>query len=298
MPTAPDTRPSPNLTDYALLFGLAVMFGTSFTFTSIAVKDIPPITLAALRVCIALVVVFIVMVAARQRLPAYGRVWIFIFASAFFGNVLPFSLIGWGQVKVEAGLTAIFMAVMPLITIVLAQFYTRDERLNRYKVLGVLTGLLGVIVLMGLDALNAIGDETLRQFAIVIAATCYAVNAIITKELTGHPRKSIIAALMLAAVILFVPLVLIEQPWSMRPSVAAQLSLLALAVGPTALATLMILVIIDRQGASFFGQINFLVPIFGVFFGVVFLAERLAANAWVALALILFGVALSRRGNR
>lgn len=291
-------KQSPSLEDYAWLFALALMFGSSFTFTSIAVREIPPITLAALRVAIAMVILIIVMKLNGQRLPIGKRVWGFVFASAFFGNVLPFSLIGWGQIKVDAGLAAIFMAIMPLVTIVLAQFYTHDERLNRFKVLGVVLGLIGVMVLIGIDALSAIGDETLRQLAIVLAATCYAVNAIITKELVGHPRKSIMAALMLAAVIIFLPLVLIEQPWLLRPSQAANLSLLALAVGPTALGTLMILVIIDRQGASFFGQINFLIPVFGVIFGVVLLGERLSANAWLALALILFGVALSRRGNQ
>ncbi|MEE9334372.1 MAG: DMT family transporter [Granulosicoccaceae bacterium] len=298
MDQRPTTKQSPTFTDYAWLLGLALMFGSSFTFTSIAVREIPPITLAALRVTMALVILFLVMKLYGQRLPMGKRVWGYVFASAFFGNVLPFSLIGWGQIKVEAGLAAIFMAIMPLVTIMLAQFFTHDERLNRYKVLGVALGLIGVMVLIGIDALGAIGDETLRQLAIVLAATCYAVNAIITKELVGHPRKSVMAALMLAAVILFVPLVLIEQPWAMRPSQAANLSLLVLAIGPTALGTLMILVIIDRQGASFFGQINFLIPVIGVFFGVVFLGERLSANAWLALALILIGVALSRRGNQ
>ncbi len=294
----PTAKQSPTLSDYAWLFGLALMFGSSFTFTSIAVQEIPPITLAALRVVIAMVILLMVMKFYGQILPIGKRVWGFVFASAFFGNVLPFSLIGWGQLKVDAGLAAIFMAIMPLVTIMLAQFYTKDERLNRYKVMGVVLGLIGVAVLIGIDALSAVGDETLRQLAIVLAATCYAVNAIITKELVGHPRKSIMAALMVAAAIIFVPLVLIEQPWSIRPSAAANLSLLVLAVGPTALGTLMILVIIDRQGASFFGQINFLIPIFGVIFGVLFLGERLSANAWLAMALILFGVALSRRGNQ
>ncbi len=294
----PTAKQSPSLTDYAWLIGLALLFGSSFTFTSIAVREIPPITLAAMRVAIALVILYFVMKFYDQSLPLGKRIWGFVFASALFGNVLPFSLIGWGQIKVEAGLAAIFMAIMPLATILLAQIFTQDERLNRYKLLGVALGMIGVMVLIGIDALSAIGDETVRQLAIVMAAICYAINAIITKHLLGHPRKSIMTALMLAAVVLFLPLILIEQPWSMRPSTAANLSLLVLAIGPTALGTLMILVIIDRQGASFFGQINFLIPVIGVCFGVVFLGERLSANAWVALALILFGVALSRRGNQ
>lgn len=287
----------PGFTDYALLTGLAVVFGSSFMFTSVSVKEFPPVTLAWARLFIALLILYPVMRLSGNTLPKGGRIWFFIFASALFGNALPFSLISWGQVSVEAGLTAIFMAIMPLTTIVLAQFFTSDEKLNRWKVLGVLFGLAGVIVLMGWEALSSLGDDTMRQLAILLAAMCYAVNAIVTKQLLKVPKKSMIAALMLASVLLLLPFVLMDEPWRLTPPASAFASLLALAVGPTAFATLMILVIIDRQGASFLSQINFMVPIFGVIFGTVFLAERLAPNAFVALGLILIGVGLSRWGN-
>ena len=288
----------PGFKDYALLIGLAVVFGSSFSFTSVSIRDFPPITLAWGRMFLALLILYPVMRLSGNTWPKGRRIWFFIFASALFGNALPFSLIGWGQVKVEAGLTAIFMAVMPLTTIVLAQFFTSDEKLNRWKVLGVLFGLAGVIVLMGWEALSSIGDDTLRQLAILLAAMCYAVNAIVTKQLLEVPKKSMIAALMLVSVVMMLPFVFLDEPWNLNPSPAAFGSLLVLAIGPTAFATLMILVIIDRQGASFLSQINFMVPIFGVIFGKVFLAERLAPNAYVALGLILIGVGLSRWGNK
>ncbi|MBX2837426.1 MAG: DMT family transporter [Gammaproteobacteria bacterium] len=289
---------SPRLSDYALLTGLAIIFGSSFMFTSIAVQELSPVVLAWLRVFIALLILYPLMWMAGEHLPKSGRLWLFIVASALFGNAIPFWLIGWGQIKVEAGLTAIFMAIMPLTTIVLAQFFTQDEKLNRWKVCGVLFGLAGVIVLMGWDALRSIGDDTLRQLAILLAAVCYAINAIITKQLLSVPKKSMIAALMLSSVLLLLPWLLIEAPWSVRPSATAIGAVVMLAIGPTAIATLLILVIIDRQGASFLSQINFMVPVFGVLFGTVFLAERLSPNAYIALVLILVGVALSRWGNQ
>ncbi len=267
-------------------------------FTSIAVQELSPVVLAWLRVFIALLILYPLMWMAGEHLPKSGRLWLFIVASALFGNAIPFWLIGWGQIKVEAGLTAIFMAIMPLTTIVLAQFFTQDEKLNRWKVCGVLFGLAGVIVLMGWDALRSIGDDTLRQLAILLAAVCYAINAIITKQLLSVPKKSMIAALMLSSVLLLLPWLLIEAPWSVRPSATAIGAVVMLAIGPTAIATLLILVIIDRQGASFLSQINFMVPVFGVLFGTVFLAERLSPNAYIALVLILVGVALSRWGNQ
>jgi len=281
--------------DFVALTALAAIFGASFIFTRIAVRDIPPLTVVAARLLLAALAVLVVMKMRGQSLPAGNRVWIFICASAFFGNALPFALISWGQVKVDAGLTAIFMAVMPLMTILLAHFVTADERMNLYKLCGVVVGLLGVVVLIGWDKLGELGDEMVRQYAIALGAVSYAINAIVTKHLTAVPRYSMIAALLLVASMMMLPLSLwYEQPWQLHWSAMATWAIVFLALGPTAIATLLILVIVGRQGASFLSQINFMVPLFGVLFGAVFLHEVLAPNAWISLLLILSGIALSR----
>lgn len=290
---------SPSWVDYGLLFGLSLIFGSSFIFTGISVRDIPPFTVVTLRLGIALIILYSMMVLSKQRLPGPGKIWIFITASAVFGNALPFSLISWGQVTVEAGLTAIFMAVMPLATIFLAQFFTNDERLNRWKIASVLCGLAGVIILMGPSALSAIGDDTIRQVAILSAAICYAINAIITRKLVSLPRLPMLSALMLSSTVLMLPLcLLVDQPWQLSFTAPSMSSIFILAAGATAFATWLILIIIDRQGASFLSQINFMVPLFGVAFGSIFLLERLPVNAYVALGVILIALALSRLGGR
>lgn len=288
----------PGTTDYLLLGGLALIFGFSFIFTNIAVQTIEPLTVATFRLLLACLVLYPLMRLSGQRLPASGRVWIFIIAAAMFGNSIPFALISWGQVKVDAGLTAILMAVMPLITVLLAHVTTLDEKMNRYKLLGVLCGLLGVVVLMGWDQLGQLGDNMLRQYAIALAAFCYAVNAIVTKHLTRIPRLPMMCALMLVATALLLPFALwFDQPWNTTLEVNSTASVVALALGPTALATLIILNIIDRQGASFLSQINFLVPLSGVLMARVFLDEMLPTSAWVALFIILVGIGLTRLGN-
>jgi len=287
------------LVDYLWLVALSMLFGLSFTLTSIAVRDIPPLTLAAGRLFIAFLMLFPIMKINGEKMPPWGPIWIALLASGFFGNALPFALISWGQVEVQAGLTAIFMAVMPLATILLAHVVTHDEKLNRWKLVGVLMGLLGVVVLMGASALNALGDELIRQAAILMAAICYAINALITRKLTKLPRWSTMTALMFTASLCLVPVALIfDEPWTVNPGGASTMALLGLVIGPTIIATLMILRIVDRQGASFLSQINFLVPVVGMLFGVVLLGERFPANAYVALAIILCGIALSRWGSR
>jgi len=288
----------PTLIDYLLLSGLALVFGASFLFTSLAVRELPPLTVAVSRLALAAMLVSGLMLVQKKSLPKRGQIWWFIVGSAFFGNALPFALVAWGQVKVDAGLAAILMAVMPLITVVIAHALTVDEKLNRYKIVGVLCGLVGVVVLMGWNQLDHLGDSALRQYAIAIAAVSYAVNAIITKRLTSTNRVSMIAALLLVATAMLIPVA-----WWFGRSIdivlttQSVLSVLVLAIGPTALAMLVILVIIDRQGASFLSQINFFVPLFGVLLARVFLGETLPTNAWIALIVILFGVYLSRRGS-
>ena len=290
---------SPNSLDYMLLFGLSAIFGMSFIFTNISVREIPPLTVAAGRLLIALLIVYPIMRIQKQRLPAIGKIWLTIFLSGLLGNALPFALISWGQVKVEAGLAAIFMAVMPLATIVFAQFLTVDERINRWKLIAVLLGFAGIVVLMGFDSLSDLGDETLRQLAILLAAFCYALNAIVTRKLTSIPKYSMTSALMIAACVLIVPFSLVlDQPLSLSPTASSLMAILALAIGPTAIATMLILIIIDRSGATFLSQINFMVPLLGVVFGAVLLQEKLSANAYWALVIIILALAMSRYGQR
>lgn len=290
---------SPNSLDYMLLFGLSAIFGMSFIFTNISVQEIPPLTVAAGRLLIALLIVYPIMRIQKQRLPAIGKIWLTIFLSGLLGNALPFALISWGQVKVEAGLAAIFMAVMPLATIVFAQFLTADERINRWKLIAVLLGFAGIVVLMGFDSLSELGDETLRQLAILLAAFCYALNAIVTRKLTSIPKYSMTSALMIAACVLIVPFSLVlDQPLSLSPTASSLMAILALAIGPTAIATMLILIIIDRSGATFLSQINFMVPLLGVVFGAVLLQEKLSANAYWALVIIILALAMSRYGQK
>ncbi len=285
----------PGFTDYFLLISLSAMFGASFLFIKISVAEIPVYTLVALRLLIAALILWVTMKMVGQRFPRGWHIWLWIVVAALFGNILPWLLITWGQEKVDVGLTAILMATMPLATVLLAHVFTRDEKLNIWKLLGVVLGIVGVVVLIGYDKLASLGEDTIRQYAIATAATCYGVNAIVTKQLVGYPRRAMAAALMLVSLAATAPLALLfDKPWTIDPSLDATISVLLLGVFPSALGTLMIFAIVARQGASFLSQINFLVPVFGVVWGWLFLSEYLAPNAFLALAIILIGVAIAR----
>ncbi len=289
------SKPGTLIVSYVLLVALAANFGVSFMLTKIAVAEVPPATIVFTRLLIAAIGVWFVMLWAGQELKPLLKHWKAITVAAFFGNAMPFFLIAWGQAKVDAGLTSILMAVMPLMTIVMAHFFTGDEKLNTFKVIGFCFGLFGVAVLIGLDKLATLGDETIRQYAIMGGAFCYAVHAIISKWLTGLPRQAVTVAVLLVSALMLLPFSLyLDRPWALSPSAPTIWSLLILGVFPTALGTLMLFAIVERQGAGFLSQINFLVPVFGVLWAIVFIDEVLPANAVLALIIILAGVAIAR----
>ena len=285
----------PSLIDYALLIVLSAMFGASFLLIKIAIVELPTLTLVATRLVIAAAILWGAMKMAGEKFPRGAYIWFWIGLAALFGNALPWWLITWGEVKVDAGLTAILMATMPLSTLLLAHFFTHDEKLNIWKVMGVALGIFGVIVLIGYDKLTALGDDTIRQYAIALAAISYGVNAIVTKQLVGYPRRAMATSLMLVSLLIVLPFTIASDPlMEAIPSKEVLISVVLLGIFPSALGTLMIFSIVARQGASFLSQINFLVPVFGVFWSYLLLSEQLAYNAIWALVLILSGVALAR----
>ncbi len=289
------TQTPPGIRDYALLILLSAIWGSSFLFIKLGVEAVPAATLTLARLVLAAIFLAIVARMAGQAMPRGLRTWGFIVLAALTGNALPFTLIAWGEESIDSGLAAILMAVMPLTTVLLAHIFTKDEKMTPRKALGVALGIAGLAVLIGPEKLSRLGDDTLRQLAVAGAAFCYGVNAIVTKHLIGLPRRALAAALMAAAAAMLLPFSLfLDQPWKLSLGADSLAVLAVLGILHTALGTLIMLALVRRQGASFFSQINFMVPLFGVLFGASILLERPPPNAYGALAIILLGVAAAR----
>lgn len=288
---------TPGLKDYVLLTLLAAMWGSSFMFIKIAVAEIPPLTIATGRIGLAAVILYIVMRMAGHRLPRDIRSWVMMAGIAFFGNALPFTLIGWGEQTVDSGLAAILMAIMPLATLMLAHFLTEDERMSWPKIAGLACGFAGIVVLIGPAVLQKLGGELIGQAAVAGGAICYAISSIIAKKLTGeHSGRTTAAGVMILATLMLIPFCLVgDRPWTLSPGWLQVASVAYLGTFSTALAMILLLTIVRTQGATFLSMNNYMVPLFGVLWGVLFLAETPDPNAFAALALILGGIAISRR---
>ncbi len=271
---------------YVLLFAVAAIWGASFPLIKVSVETIPPMTLVAARLVIAAAGMLIFLWATGRRLPSDGALWRDFAVLAVAGNILPFALISWGELVIDSGLAAILMAVMPLSSLVLAHIFTRDERLSPAKLVGVFVGFIGIVVLVGPGVLAGLGLEVLAQIAVAGAAVCYAISNVYTRV------RGVVA---LPAAVLSIPLsLLVDRPWDLAPTADSLLALLILALVCTSLAYLILFYLIQTTGATFVAFINYLVPVFGVAWGAIFLGETVQAGALAGLALILAGIAVSR----
>jgi len=274
---------------------LGAIWGGSFLLIKLAVADIPPATVAAIRIVIGAAVITAVARAHGQRLWDLRRAWLPLLAMGSLGTVLPFILIGWGETHIESGLAAILMTAVPVSTVLLAHIFVHDEPLSWAKITGVLLGFAGVVVLIGPAALSRLGGELFGQLAVLLATLCYAVNSIIARQLRQVGSESVGAGMLIAAAICAVPLsLLLDRPWQLAPSWQSLAAVVTLGWLCTGAGYLLFFRMIASAGAGFASLNNFLVPLCGVLWGAIVLDERLEPRAFAALLLILAGVAAPR----
>ena len=281
-----------------MLAALVVMWGSSFGLTKLAVASVSAESVVAARIVIAAVVLLALVVVTGRRIPMNGRLWGFFAVMAVLGNCLPYWLITWGQLTVDSGLAGILMAVMPLVTLVLAHFFVKGERMGWAKVGGFTLGFVGIIVLMGPEALLKLeghGSALLAELAIVGGAVCYAANTIVARHCPLRDGLIAAAGTALAANIILLPVSGGELSASLAYlDLPALWAIAALGVVSTGLAPVLYFRVIRLAGPTFLSLINYLIPLWAVLVGMVFLGESPDWTALAALALILSGIALSQ----
>jgi drug/metabolite transporter (DMT)-like permease len=291
-----------SIEDWSLLVVLALMWGTAFLFTKIAVTEVSPVTVVVSRLALGAAIMQIVLRIAGLRLPPPGRIWINLLFLALLGNALPFFLITWGQRGIDSGLAGMLLATMPLVTLFLAHFFVDGEPMTKSNLSGFIVGLFGVAILMGPNALRELGGgggTTIQQLAVMAGALCYAINAILARRLPEmHPLVTTAATLLLACamVLSFAIGDLADAASRISPSSAA--ALLWLGVISTATATVVYFRIIATAGPTFLVLINYMIPVIAVSAGALVLGERPGWTAILALAVILSGIGLSQRGTK
>lgn len=292
--SSPSSRPMTTL-EWAMLVALASLWGGSFFFNGVAVRELPVFTVVVSRVVLAALLLILILRFKGERMPRDRRVWAAFFGMGLLNNAIPFSLIVWGQQHVGAGVASILNAATPLFAVVLAHVLTRDEKMMGGKLLGVVIGFAGVAVMIGFDALQAVGTQVVAQLACLAGALSYAFAGIFGRRFKalGVTPMTTATGQVVASSVLLVPLMLvIDRPWMLdTPSMAAVGALIGLAALSTALAYVLYFRILSTAGATNLLLVTFLIPVSAILLGVLFLDESLWPRHIAGMALIGIGLA-------
>lgn len=285
-------RPASQAIELALLLTLSVLWGASYTFIRVGVDTIPPVTLIAVRTLIAGGLLVALLRWRGLRLPRDRATWGRFLFQAGLNSVVPFTLIAWAEQTTPAGLAAILNSTSPLFAFLITALVTRHEAVSGRKLLGVAVGLAGTCLIVGVQALEGLGQSLWAQLAIVAASICYAGAAIFGKNFRGlDPILPAAGSLLCGAAILLPLSLLLDRPWTLRPSQESILALIALSVFSTALAFVIYFRLVRTLGSiGTTAQAYLRVPI-GVAIGALLLGEALPWTAWIGLACVMAGVA-------
>jgi len=280
------------LSEWILLVVLSVLWGGSFFFIKIVLKDLQPLTVVLSRVSLAAIALTTFVFLKGKRMPISPSLWGEFLVMGILNNLLPFSLIVWGETHIDSGLAAILNTTTPVFTVVLAHFLTQDERLTPNRIVGILLGLCGVVVLVGLEALHRIGMNSLGQVAILGAACSYGCAGIYGRRFKRFSPEVAAAGMLTGTAIMMLPLVLIlEHPWTLSPSAATWEAVLGLSLLSTAIAYLIYFHLLAVAGATNLLLVTFLIPVSALGLGVFILGEQLQWTEFFGMVLIFAGLA-------
>jgi drug/metabolite transporter (DMT)-like permease len=277
-----------------MLAALSSIWGASYLFNEIALRELEPAAVIEGRFVFALAALAPVILLSPQRastVAAIRRSVVPLAGVAVLNAAAPFFLIAWGQQFIDSGLTGILVASSPLFTAVAAVAYDRSERVSGMRLVGVVAGFAGVALLLGVQP-RAGRDAVLGAIAVLAASVLYAVSSLyIGRRLAGEPRLAVAGGTIMWAVAMMLPVALAQLP-SDPPGPGTVAALAALGVGGTAIGYLLYFGLIGGAGASRAILGNYLIPAIAVAYGVALLDEPVTASMAGGLALILAGVAL------
>ena len=289
-----------SLSDIAILLTLAGLWGGSFFFVEILVNHLPPLTIVTFRVGLAAVALWAIVLMLKLPIPKTRQQWTALLIVGLFNNALPFSLITWGQTEISSSLASILNATTPFFTVLVAGALLVDERITTLKLLGVIIGLLGTVVLIGPNALKGVTGSLLGQLAVMGAGLSYAIAGVFSRRFKQWDVSPMIVATgqVTMATIILLPLALwIDRPWvNFNLPLEAIGAIAGLSMFSTVIAYTLYFRLIASAGATNAALVTFLVPISAILLGVVILGENF--NILQAFGMGLIGLGLLTMDGR
>ena len=281
---------SPKTSDYFILVLLSLIWASAFFNIKIATYSYGPITIAFLRIFFGMIPVLLLCFYKKIKIEVFSKDWKWFAAIGVINLVIPFFLIAYGVQKVQSNLAAILMSTTPISATILAHLFIDKEKINLVKILGIILGFLGIVYLFSENLL--INDENLfSALMILVGSTFYVIGGILTLKISHKKNENVTASILIWGTIFVCPIsLIIEQPWNLNPSLESTLSLIYLGVFPTGVAWLLRFMILKRNGLVFQSQVAYLIPIFGVILGYLFLNELVTSKILISLFVVILGI--------
>ena len=284
--------------DYLRLFTVGAVWGASFICNDIALADFSPLAITCWRVVLAAIVILIICRQLKLRIPTDRRSLLLFAVIGTLNSIVPFTLIGWGQQTVNSAVTALLIATTPFVTLLLSHLMTRDDRFSVNRLIGLLVGFAGVVLLFAHSIVIA-GNNPVGMLVIVLAAACYASSSLLIRKLAHLRSLVIVAGSLLISGALLLPVLLWQfPPWEQQSSLSSVAALLFLAIFPTAIAYVLRARIVQLNGAVFMSNAGYLIPLFATLWAWLFLAEVPTTVMWISMLLIFAGIFQGQRPAR
>ena len=296
----------PTLGNWIALICLGAIWGGSFMGAKLALTSFGPMTVALLRLTLASVVLLIIALASGRKFPGFStstdrRIWVHIAIMGLITNAVPFSLLNWGQLYVSSGFAGVTMAVVPLLVLPLSHFILKSNEMAPQKVIGFIIGFIGIIVLIGPTQLitsTGANLEPVARIACISAALCYGLGAINTRLCPPVYIMVYSTGGLVVGTLFLLPIALLLEGVPQWPETTALIATIYLGLFPTALATILLVGIINSAGPAFMSMVNYQVPLWAIAFGIIFLGEKVPTSFIAALGLIMLGLAISQRPSK
>jgi drug/metabolite transporter (DMT)-like permease len=275
-----------------------LIWSSAFFNIKIATYSYGPVTIAFLRIVFGAIPVIGLCLFKKIKIEAFSKDWHWFALIGMINLVIPFFLIAYGMQKVQSNLAAILMASTPLSATVLAHFFTDNEKINLTKILGVLVGFSGIVFLFSDNILINESNFT-SALLILIGSTFYVVGGLLTLKISNKKNENVTASILIWGTIFLIPITIFtEKPWNLNPSIDSTISLVYLGVVATGLAWLLRFRILKTNGLVFQAQVAYLIPIFGIILGYIFLNELITPKVVVAVVAIIVGIYFVKKSNK
>ena len=286
-----------NITDYFLLTILSLIWASAFFNIKIATDSFGPITIAFLRVFFGSIPVLILCFYKKITIEAFSKDWYWFMLIGLINLVIPFFLIAYGVKSVQSNLAAILMSTTPLSSTILGHFYTNDEKFNFVKTIGILIGFAGIVYLFS-DNILIDENNFLSAILILLGSTCYVIGGVLTLKISKKRNENVTGSILIWATLILLPLTcIIELPSQKIPSLNSSVSVIYLGVVPTGIAWLLRFRILKKNGLIFQSQVSYLIPIFGIILGYVFLKELITYKVLISLIAVVIGIYFVRKAD-